>query len=182
MLTNASFWKVNCCPDAEGVRGFCIGLPSTTEWCSSQLVSYFEECSPGVILNCDFHFFRTWWNILYVINCCWFELAISTAQRVMAGQMSHLLKPDKCWKSSRLLVMPLNTLTSPYAPKSQHSLGFVPINTSSKSLFCSLSKAIKNVIYNTKIVTNDIIMNLNTNNLALVGKANKVSQTCWLCQ
>lgn len=74
-------------------RGCARVLPSTMEWCNSQLVSYFEECSPGVILNCD--------SIFSELHGTFGMLLIVAGLR---AQMSHLLKPDKCWKSSRLKI------------------------------------------------------------------------------
>jgi hypothetical protein len=38
---------------------------------------YFEECSAGVTMNCEFHhLLRTSWNVSY-LNCCYFEFAES---------------------------------------------------------------------------------------------------------
>jgi len=48
----------------------------TMEQCSYDLVTHFEACWKGIIMNCEFISWETSWNISY-FKFCWFKLAIS---------------------------------------------------------------------------------------------------------
>jgi hypothetical protein len=59
------FRNLEC--DTPFVGSACKG--ENTEECSFHLVPCFQECRPGVTVNCEFNFLGTSWNISYCNRC-----------------------------------------------------------------------------------------------------------------